>query len=398
MEEIKRMLEEQAKTFEAFKSANDQRMKAVESRGHADPLLTEQVEKLNAALSEHQKQIDSIEKSAQRRGAGAASEADERNAKHAKAFNAFVRTGRDADLAEFQAAMQTGNDPGGGWLVPETTSTRIIEFEQNNSPMRELCTVETVANENILFPVDMDGTTATWVGETEARGETNTPLLGEVKPYFGELQAEPKLTQRMIDDAAFNIEAWLEGKIGRAFALQENAAYTSGNGAKKPKGILGHAMSANGDSARPLGEIQFIASGSSGKFVADKIIDLIYALKRGYRQNAQFMTSTLAVAEVRKLKDGAGNYLWQPSFQIGQPATLSGYAVVENDDMPDPAADALALVFAEFKRAYTIFDVRGVRMLRDALTAKPYVKLYTTKRVGGLLTDSNAVKVLKLSA
>ena len=138
-------------------------------------------------------------------------------------------------------------------------------------------------------------------------------------------------------------------------------------------------------------------SGTAGDFDADDLLKLIYTLKKGYRNMASWMLPTLTLFKVRTMKDGQGNYLWRPGLEAGQPSTLCGYGIAENEDMPAVAADANAVMFGDFKRAYTIVDRIGTRVLRDPYTNKPNVGFYTTKRVGGMLTDSQAVKVLTLS-
>ena len=318
--------------------------------------------------------------------------------RYRKHVNGFLRGTRGAEAALLQAAVSVGSDPAGGYAVPETLDLSIERYERDNAPMRGVCNVMTLSNENYQKLVSLGTAGSGWVGETQARSETSTPTLAALSPYFGEIYAEPKSTQKALDDMAINVEGWLAEEVGIEFAEQENDAFTRGNGVLKPKGILGYTLSTDVDGTRAFGSIQKVLSGSSGAFVADKLIDLVHALKRGYRTNAQWMMSNLSLAAVRKLKDGQGNYLWQPDFSAGGSGTLLGYSVTENDDMPDPAADANAAMFGDFRRAYTIYDLRGVRVLRDDLTSKPYVKFYTTKRVGGMLTQDRAVKVLTLSA
>jgi len=196
----------------------------------------------------------------------------------------------------------------------------------------------------------------------------------------------------------FDAEGWLQAEVARDFAEREGNAFLLGNGTNKPKGLLAYTLSTDPDGTRDFGKLQKVHSGEAGKFDGDDLISLVYALKRGYRSNASWMMSGLTVAACRLLKDDQNNYLWQPGLQAGQPSTLLGYGIVENEDMPDVAVDANAVLFGDFRRAYTIVDRIGTRVLRDPYTNKPNVGFYTTKRVGGMLTDSQAVKVLTLSA
>src|SRR5690606_16096416 len=143
-------------------------------------------------------------------------------------------------------------------------------------------------------------------------------------------------------------------------------------------------------------------SGAAGAFAAsdpsDALVDLVYALKAGYRQNATFVMNRRTQAEVRKLKDDAGNYLWQPGLAAGQPATLLGYPVMNDDNMPDIAADSSSIAFGDCRRGYLVVDRIGVRVLRDPYSAKPYVLFYVTRRVGGGVADFDAIKLMKFAA
>jgi HK97 family phage major capsid protein len=379
----------------AMRAENERRLAEIERNGHTSAETEQKVNRLNDAVTEMQAQLDEVQKQAQRKAAAGGQDSDPKKAAHRTAFQAFVRTG---DVASLKAAISVGDDTKGGYAVPETLDLMIEKYERDNAPMRGVCNVMTLSNENYTKLVAQGSAGSGWVGETEARPETGTPTLAELKPYFGEIYAKPKATQRSLDDLAINVEAWLGEEVGLEFAQKENDAYLMGNGVKKPKGILAYTLSTDVDGTRAFGSIQKINSGSAGAFVADKIIDLVHSLHRNYRQGAQFMLSNLSLAAIRKLKDGQDNYLWQPDYSQGPSGTLLGYTVVENDAMPDPAADANALLFGNFQRAYTIYDVRDVRVIRDEYSAKPYIEFYTTKRVGGMLVQDRAVKVLTLSA
>lgn len=385
--------------FAQFKAANNARLAEIEKKGSASAETEERVNRLNARVTELQAQLDETQKQAQRRDTAGdkGAETDPKKAEHRKQFVNYLRGARGAEASLIQAAVSVGSDPAGGYAVPETLDLAIERYERDNAPMRGLCNLMTLSNENYQKLVSQGGASSGWVGEQEARPETTTPTLAALSPYFGEIYAEPKSTQRALDDMAINVEAWLAEEVGIEFAEQENDAFIRGNGVKKPKGILAYTLSTDVDGTRAFGSIQKVHSGSAGAFVADKLIDLVHSLKRGYRTGAQWMMSNLSLAAIRKLKDGQGNYLWQPDFSAGGSGTLLGYSIAENDDMPDPAADANAAIFGDFRRAYTIYDIRGVRVLRDELTSRPYVKFYTTKRVGGMLVQDRALKVMTLS-
>ena len=202
----------------------------------------------------------------------------------------------------------------------------------------------------------------------------------------------------MLDDAFFNVEQWLSNELQIEFAEKEEAAFTLGDGSKKPKGFLAYASTEQADKDRAFGTLQFVRSGNAAKITADSILKLVYSLRKVHRMGAKFMLNNSTLFDVRTLKDSEGNYLWRPGLDAGQPSTLIGYAIAENEQMPDIAADALPVAFGNFKRGYTIVDRIGTRVLRDPFTNKPFVGFYTTKRVGGMLTDSEAIKLLKIQA
>lgn len=409
MSEAKTIAETLAKEWAKFKSDNDRsganRDRETQEKldrhsaavGEAQKQLTAAIEKEAAERKELQAQVDELQKLTQRKGGPGADPKAEKLAKHREAFDAFMRRGDENGMDEFRAALQVGSNPDGGYMVPDSLDKSIEQIERDNQPMRGICNVMTVSNEGYEKLVNKGGASSGWVDELEARPESNTPQLAKLAPYFGEIYANPGASQKMLDDAVFDVEAWLASEVGIEFGEQENDAYTKGNGVKKPKGILGYTLAAAVDGTRNFGEIENLNSGSAGNLVADKMLDLIQKLKRGYRNGAVWMLSALGVGAARKLKDGQNNYLWQPSFVLGQPQNIAGYPVEENDDMPDPAAAANAAIFGNFRRGYTIVDVRGTRVLRDPYTNKPKVMFYTTKRVGGFVTNDRCFKVLTLT-
>jgi HK97 family phage major capsid protein len=407
--ELTLMLQKQAEAFEAFKKANDERLAQVEKKGAADGVLVAQVEKLNEILGEQQKTISELNAKAGRRGA---SEGEELAEQHGKAFRDFLRKGRTDGLDALRtkaSQVDIGTNGDGGYAIPENLEKQVIALEQKLSPMRQLCNVVTVSSEIWEQLVDTGGVTSGWVAETASRAATNTPTLQSVTGIFGEIYANPAATQRSLEDLMFDVEAWLADRVANEFAQQENAAFLTGNGTNKPKGILAYTLSTSIDGSRTFGQVQKIHSGTDGSIGVDaatkqdKLVDLIHAMKPGYRQGAAFMMSNLTLASYRKVKDDTGNYIWQPGMpsanQIGTPAgQLFGYPVYQNDDMAsDGTSAANAVVFANLKQAYNILDRRGMLTLRDPFTAKPLVNFYTTKRVGGVLVNDYCVKVLVLS-
>ena len=207
----------------------------------------------------------------------------------------------------------------------------------------------------------------------------------------------PAATQTLLEDAAVNIDEWVAEEVRIAFAEQENAAFVSGDGTNKPKGFLSYTMIAEASWA--WDKIGYLTTGVSADFPAsdpaDKLIDLVYTLKSAYRAGAQWVLNRSTQAEIRKIKDGDGNYIWRPSDQAGQGATLMTFPIAETEDMPAIGANSFSIAFGDFGRGYLVVDRLGIRILRDPFSAKPYVLFYTTKRVGGGVQDFNAIKLLK---
>lgn len=383
------------KKFDEFKEKNDKRIEGLEAEKGK---LSGQVDTLNEKLGELDELKSALEKELAdlKRPDGTGTKAA---SEHKTAFMQFVRKGIDSGLGDLQAkALQIGNDADGGYAVPEELDRSIIELLKDTSPMRQVCNQITVGSPDYKRLVSLGGAGSGWVGETDERPSTGTPTLGQVSAFMGEIYANPQATQTSLDDMFFDAEGWLNSEVAREFAEREGNAFLLGNGDKKPKGILAYALSTAKDSTRPFGTMQKLITGAAGGFTGDNLIDLVHSLKAGYRANARFMMNNLTVAYARKLKDSEGNYLWRPGLELGQPSTLLSYGITENEDMPDIAADANAVSFGDYKRGYTIVDRIGTRVLRDPYTNKPFVGFYTTKRVGGMLVDSQAIKVLTLSA
>lgn len=394
IKDVQEVAEALGKKFDEFKSVNDKRVEALEAEKGK---LAGQVETLNGKLSELDELKSALEKElaeVKRPGIAGGKAVSE----HKAAFMQFIRKGKDDGLAELQQkALQTTVDADGGYAVPEELDRSILQLLRDESPMRQVCDQITVGTADYKKLVNLGGSGSGWVGETAARPATGTPTLAQIAAVMGEIYANPQATQTSLDDLFYDAEAWLNAEVAREFAEQEGTAFLTGNGTNKPKGILAYTLSTDPDATRAFGQIQKVHSGTAGDFDADDLIKLVYTLKKGYRTGALWMLPNMTLFKLRTLKDSDGNYLWRPGLEAGAPSILLGYGIAENEDMPAVAADANAVLFGNFKRAYTIVDRIGTRVLRDPFTNKPNVGFYTTKRVGGMLTDSNAVKVLTLS-
>lgn len=307
-------------------------------------------------------------------------------------FGLYMRRDDRGGTQDFQNALQVGSDPDGGYLTPTEVSRRIVDKIYETSPMRQVAAIESISSKELEMPRDTDEGSAGWTGETQTRSETGTPQVGLAKIVAHELYAAPRATQTMLEDAGIDIEGWLARKTGEKMGRVETTAFYTGDGVNKPKGILTYA------SGTSDGQIEQVASGAATEFTFDGLKDLVFSLKDGYAANASFMLNRLGLRNISKLKDGEGRYLWEMSTQVGQPSTLLGYQVRRAADIPAPGAGALAAAFGDFKTGYTIVDRLGISVLRDPLTAKPYVIFYTRRRVGGDVVNFEAIKLQVIAA
>ena len=392
---------EMMRAFEAFKETNDERLALSEKRA-GDVVLEEKLARIDRTIDAQARRLDEIALKGARpaighdraaRGAG--------SLEHKTAFEAYVRNGESANLRALeQKAMTIGSNPDGGYLVPPEVETQIGRRLTSISPIRSIAGVRTISGNVYKKPFMTAGPAVGWVGETDVRTQTASPTLDELSFPAMELYAMPAATATLLEDAAVNIDEWLAQEVEQVFAAQEGTAFVTGDGTNKPKGFLAYTTVAN--ASWTWGNIGYIASGAAGAFPAsnpsDVLVDLIYAVKAGYRQNGAFVMNRKTQSVIRKFKDTQGGYLWQPPAVAGGKATLMTFPVVEAEDMPDVAADSLSIAFGDFNRGYLVVDRAGVSVLRDPYSSKPYVLFYTTKRVGGGVQDFDAIKVMKFAA
>ena len=312
---------------------------------------------------------------------------------HAKAVELFLSKGKDALDEDQIKALATDTDGNGGYGLAIAQAAKITDFMFETSPMRAYASVGNISTGEWKALIDSDEAGAGWVGERAGRGATSTPTLGEKTITTYELYADPRATQTMIDDASFDVANWLAGKVSRKFSRMENTAFVNGDGIVMPRGILTYADGVIG----PSGErekIEQIDSGAVGAIDADAMFDLQGALKADYNGNARFFFNRATLTDIRKLKDGQGNYLWEPGFNGGVGPTLLGKQYALFEDMPALATDSLSVAYGDMREAYQIVDRTGIRVLRDPYTARPYVSFYTTKRTGGDVVNYEALKLM----
>lgn len=390
--EIKSLLEEQGKVFDVFKAKVD-----AELAGKADAVVTDEIKKLNDALDTIGAKMREVEAKAARPVGDDAERAAVLEAKNA--FGDYARTGRIAEGFEAKS-VSTAVNADGGFALPKIIDPTIVNRLVDISPVRAVARVVQAGGRDFRILVNRRGASSGWVGETAARPETNTPTLQEITPPSGDLYANPAVTSFALNDLGFDVAAWIAENVETEFAFQEGSAFITGNGTNKPQGFIKGTPVATADASRAAGVLQFVASGQAAALPTnlDPYIDLVASLKAGHRAGAIWMMAKSTIASIRKIKATDGQMLWQPSNQAGMPATFLGYGVVEAEDMPAVAANAFPVAFGNFRAGYTIVDMGPSVVIRDPYTNKPYTMFYSTKRVGGDLVDSEAIKLLKVAA
>lgn len=434
--QILEMQNQLGQTFEEFKAKNDERLKEIEKKGSADALLSEQVGTMQAFMAESSKKIDDFirkqermsneidarlgrsqlgplapvnyDKEAEIFNSVLLNEGIKANftgqdmAEYAKGIGNYIRKGRDRLSHEVQNAMSVGSDVDGGYFVDPARSATMIKRLFDTSPVRQYANIVTISSDKYEIPLDVnDATSGGWVGEKTAPSETATPRVGMHVIEAHEQFAEPRITQKLIEDSAFDVETWLYNKIVEKMTRVENTAFVNGDGASKPRGIMAFTGSAvvTADATRAWEKIQYLPTLTSGAFGAngvDQMIKLMTHMKPSLRKGAVWFSNRLTLGTVMTLKDGEGRYIWtMGNIQAGQPSTLQGHPMGEFEDMADIAANTFSMAFANLREGYTIVDRLSFTLLRDIYTAKPYVKYYTRKRTGGDVTNFDAIKYLK---
>lgn len=427
MTELKGLIETQGRAFEEFKATNDALIKA-KAEGKSVTDLEAKLAKIDDELNktgELKERIERIELANNRKSVvggdedigtevkqfnlarkaasqGAADVSTDEYRAYKGAFIEFMRKGTAPMQAEQVKALQAGVDSDGGYLLPPSTVGRIVTKVNETSAVRRLASVQVISTDSLEGLYDRDEASCGWVGEVGTRSDTNTPTLGKYKVEAFEMYAQPKATQKLLDDAAVDIEQWLAMKVADKFARTEATAFVTGTGVGQPRGFATYTTAATADSSRTWGQLEHVKSGLNGAFAAsspaDCLFSLIGAFKAPYLSNAVWATTREVITAIRKLKEATTNaYMWQPSLQQGQPDRLLGYPIEIMADIAALATDSLSLFLGDFRSGYQIVDRMGIRVLRDPFTDKPYVKFYSTRRTGGAVLDFDAIKAIKFS-
>jgi HK97 family phage major capsid protein len=439
--DVKQVVEELGQAWSDFKTKHEQELKEIKAGIKAAPADLKKVEdaldkleakkvQLEREAAAEKRRLDEIEAKLNRPQLGNGADANA-EAKAIEAFNVerkstYAAAGKptpgDVSADEYRAYktafvdylrkgtletasdaerknMATGSDPAGGYLVPTEMSGRIVTRVFDFSPIRQIASVETISTDSIEITVDIDEASDGWVEELTARADTTAPTLRAMNIPAKELYAQPRASQRLLDDSRVDIEAWLSRKIADRFARREGAAFVGGNGTVQPRGFTTYTTAATADATRAWATLEHVSTGVNSAFAAsnpaDTLYDLEAAFKPQYLANASWVTRRSVIQAIRKFKDGQGQYLWQPGLQAGRPAQLIGYPIVMAEDMPALAAGSLSLALGDFREGYQIVDRAGIRTLRDPFTDKPRVRFYSIRRVGGAVANFEAIKFVR---
>ncbi len=404
LSEVAKAIEASNTAFAEFKRINDERLAKMEKgQGGADELKSS-MEKAFKDMADQKAIIETLEAKLKRPNMSGEGVNNEAETEHKKAFNSYIRKGMDNGLsaAEQKAlAWSTTAGADGGYAVPKQIDNSIESLMINVSPIRQIASVVQISTTDYHKLVNLRGTASGWVGETAARPATGSPTLADIKPPMGELYSNVQATQQMLDDVFFNVEQWIADEVANEFARAEGAGFITGNGTNQPTGFLTPTYVATGDATRTFGQLEYVPTGVAGGWAAtnpgDVLLSLVSKVKAAYRDGSVFVTNKALLFELAAFKDSTGRYIFNPVTAPGIPETLLGYPVVEAEDMPVKAASSLSLAFGNFKRGYLVVDRVGTRILRDPFSNKPYIGFYVTKRVGGAVVNSEAIKAVRFS-
>ena len=357
---------------------------------------------MSKCMTEMGQRIDAIDRKNSETRRPALSTGSVEDAPHKKAVAAYVRTGDEDALRALEVeakGLNTQVAAEGGFLIDPQTAATIDTVLRSGASLRAISRVVHVEAAAYDVLIDHEEIGAGWIDEITPAAETTAPTIDRISIPLHELSASPVASQRLLDDAAFDVEGWLAERVADRFLRAESDAFVNGDGVNKPRGFLTKPEVAN--DSWTWGNIGYVATGSDGAFdpnnPGDALVDLVYALNAEYRSGSVFIMNSKTAGEVRKMKDNQGRFLWMEGLQATQPPLLVGYPALIVEEMPDVGSGAHAIAFGNFAHGYTIAERPDLRILRDPYSARPNVTFFATKRVGGDVTDYAAIKTLKFA-
>lgn len=420
LEKIREMTEETQKTFHEFKNDNDQLLEkkaSSEAVAELEGKVEKQIEEMTSFMEAHQKydaKLKALEFASN--GESPAQKEGQSSPEMKEAFRHFLRKGASSSMQTFVEYCEQKNlklpktmvtkdlsvniDPDGGFFVIPEFGQRMVTRVFETSPIRQIADVRQISSDALEFVADNDeATSGGWVAEQASRITTATPTIDRIRIDANEQFAQPRATQKILDDAGFDVEGWLADKIADIIARTANTAFVVGDGSNKPKGFTTYAAWA-APGVYETDAIEQIDSGSSGAFTANGILELQNSLLEVYQGRSTWVIKRASFGAITRLKDNENNYLFNRALDknVGRPFDLLGSPVMFADDMPAIGSNSLSLAYGDFGRGYMIVDRLGMRILRDPFTEKPFTLFYTTKRIGGQVVNFEAIKLQKLAA
>ena len=403
LKDLKTLIENQGTAWNEFKAANDDRLKAIEEKGYAPADVVEKVATINTDLNKLSGEIADIMKKVNRPG-----QADRKDGltpdqiEQKAALAAYMREGKDAGLHDLERkALSSGSDPDGGFLITAEMDSDVDRIASTISAMRQVANVRTIGAASYKKLCKTRGVSGGWLAEAATSSESTEPQWSEIEIKAQKMYAEPWVPNEMLEDAFYDLESDLTDEAGITFGETEGAAFITGNGVGRPRGIAAYTTVAN--ASYTWGSVGYIASGKSAAFAsvapADALVNLQHALKPQYRPGAVWMMNDATLGTARQMKDGSGAYyLWNPDPAAGFGGRFLGSPVAIDDNLADIASNSLSIAYGNFRRGYTIVDRRGIALIRDPYTKKGVTKFHFSRRVGGGITNFEAVKLMKFAA
>lgn len=326
-------------------------------------------------------------------------QAEDPSKQYEKDFHNYLKTGNALNL---RANGSEGTPANGGYVCPDGIDKRVVELLTPRSTIRRNATIIQAAGKNYQRPYKKTGITSGWIGETGARPATDAQAYDVITATVGELYAFPQYTQNFLADTWYNFEEGFARDLAITFADKEETAFISGDGSNKPKGILGSTttFSTDDDTQRAWNELQKVKTGSATGITLNSLYAIKDSLNYAYRSNAKWYMSTSTYTALQQaLVDGTQHGIFgRGDVSQNMPETLLGYPIEIDDYMPAVAANSYPIIFGDMRQGYAILERPGIGVLRDMYSNKPYIGLYTIKRVGGLIQDYRALKVLSVEA
>lgn len=401
--EVKQAVDGLTSAFEEFKRANEERLRQIESKGSADPLTEQKLAKLNERIDQYEplnQRVTAVaaEAKAARESAEQAElkagrwhgggEAGAGGKAERKAFDAWLRRGKEGMDAIEVKVLKVSDDTSAGYLAPPEYVREIIKGEVEFSPLRTAVRVRQTTARSVQVPKRTGTFAARWVAEIQTRAETPGLTYGLEELPTHELTAEVYVSTQELEDSAFDLEAELRQEFAEQFGVAEGAALVAGNGVGKPEGILFNP------------QVATVASTAATAVTTDAFVDLFYGIKTAYARNGSFVLNRHTLGGVRKLKTTDGAYVWQPGIAEGVPNTIMGASYTEVPDMPNEGAGARPVAFGDWRRGYMLVDRIAMTTLRDPFTRASVgqVKFVARKRVGGQVVLPEAIRVMVCQA